>query len=346
MAKELSTAGSVPRHPRRHGKPPILPLFLCGIAAACGVFLYMGLSGYKDMRDMVLTWTEIAKVADTEDPDAPEEYVVTGSGSEDGPSVVAVSSQAPLDQGGDVLYRPINLKALRDINPDVSGYIYIPGTNVDYPILKETEPEEYFYINHNMYKASDQYGSIFELCDEERGVPGIDNPVTWLFGHHMRSGSMFATLYNYEDPAFHDTPIYVYRDDWRAEYRAFAYCHVDYHDSVYAFSDYARGSSEYEWLLGHLEENDLMRTGLEWPDKDDDMLILSTCYGGTGTKTRMILLCTEIRRAMVPEYYNSLQEVEQFGGDSTPVDASEIEGYEPPDDGINGMAEIGVTTGN
>lgn len=302
------------------GKIAILMMILA--VGASAAFLALGMSEWQDMKDMVLTWTELAALAAEEDPDAPDEFVeIAGDGT-----VTAMSQQASVLKDTDYLYKPINLKALREINPEVSGYIYIPGSRVDYPILKEQSPEKYFYLNHNMYKEYDQYGSIFEICDEERGLPDLDNPVTWLFGHHMNSGAMFATLYNYEKSDFQDTPIYVYRDDYRSEYQAIGYCYVDQHDRAYAFDAYGRGSQEYEDLLAYLEENDSMgRADRTWPDKDQDVLILSTCYGSAGTSRRMILICTEKRRAMVPEYYEELQEVLQYGGDRTPV--------EKPDDG-------------
>lgn len=296
------------------------------IAAACvaaallasGTFLVLGLGEYKDMRDMVLTWTELAELAAEEDPEAPPELVEVVPDGDGG--MTATTKQVAAERETDWLYKPVNLKALREINADVTGYIYIPGTKVDYPILKETTPEAYYYINHNMYKAYDQYGSIFELCDEERGLPDKDNPVSWLFGHHMSSGSMFATLYSYEDPDFYDTPVYVYRDDWRAEYQVVGYCHLDMHDQAYAFDAYSRNDGSYEGLLAHLKENNLMQAERSWPEADDDMLLLSTCYGSAGTRWRMLLVCREVRRAMVPEYYESLQEVEQYGGDETPVE--------------------------
>lgn len=343
MAVVLSEPGRGPKklHKRGGTGGKILAAILISTVLASGAFLAMGLSGYKDMRDMVLTWTEIANIASTEDPDAPEEYVEMDLTPGSDGSVKIVSAQAPVSSGPDWLYKPINLKALREINDDVSGYIYIPDSNVNYPILKEWEPEEYFYIDHNMYKTRDPYGSIFELSDEERGEPGLDNPITWVFGHHMSSGSMFATLYNYEKADFRDTPVYIYRDDWRAEYEAFGMCYVDMNDSAYAFSDYGRDTPEYEWLLGYLKENDAMKKeGVEWPTKSDDIMILSTCYGRSGTSRRMILLCREARRAMVPEYYDSLEDVKKYGGDDTPVNPSEMPGYVQPDDGITGMDEL------
>lgn len=342
MAVTISAPASAPRKAHRKKGPGgkiVLALVLAAVLAS-GSFLAMGLSGWKDMRDMVLTWTEIARIAETEDPDAPTEFMEYDTGTGEVKPVEA-SRQAALAADPDLLYKPINLKALREINPDVTGYIYIPNSKVNYPILKETEPEQYYYINHNMYRARDQYGSVFELCDEERGLPGNDNPVNWLFGHHMSSGSMFATLYNYESPDFYDNPIYIYRDDWRAEYEAIGYCLVDKNDWVYDFDAFERGGEEYAGLLDYLKENNKMQAEKDWPDKYGDLQVLSTCYGGSGTRFRMVLLCVERRRAMVPEYYDSVKDVLQYGGDAdNPVDASTLPGYEQPDDGIGSMDDI------
>ncbi len=319
MAVTISGPKEAHRKKKMGAGGKLVAAMMLAAVAASAAFLFLGMSEWQDMKDMVLTWTELAAVAAEEDPDAPDEFVeVAGDGT-----VTAMSQQMSVLKETDYLYKPINLKALREINPEVSGYIYIPGSRVDYPILKEQEPEKYFYLNHNMYKEYDQYGSVFELCDEERGLPGLDNPVTWLFGHHMNSGAMFATLYNYEKEDFQDTPIYVYRDDYRSEYKAIGYCYVDQHDRAYAFDAYGRDTEEYADLLGYLQETDSMGRDTGWPGPGDDILILSTCYGRAGTSRRMILICTEQRRAMVPEYYEELQEVKQYGGDETPIEKPE-----------------------
>ncbi|MCM1297078.1 MAG: class B sortase, partial [Muribaculaceae bacterium] len=226
----------------------------------------------------------------------------------------------------DLLYRAIDLKAVQALNPDVSGYIYIPGIPVDYPILKEAEPGKYYYIDHNIYKKADKYGSIFELCDGERGN---GSAVTWVFGHHMSSGSMFSGLYEYLEPEFAGTMCYVYRDNYRSEYEPFAACLADMNDSVYAFGEYGKGSESYKNLLGHLKTLDRYPAeNVEWPDENQDILILSTCYGGAGTRNRLVVLFREVRRAAVPEYYDSLRDVSEYGGDASGVSASEIPGYE------------------
>lgn len=344
MAVVISGGGRPPRK-KPLGKGGML--LLAAVLATLIASAVLGLSGlkeYRQMRDMVLKWTEMTEVADEPDPERPDEYYVALPDGDGGFSVS--STQAAAAPEGDWLYRSINLRGLQEINADVTGYIYIPGTRVDYPILKEREPEQYFYINHDMQRAYDPYGSIFELCDEERGVPGLDNPIDWLFGHHMSSGAMFATLYSYEKPDFYDTPIYIYREGWRAEYEAFGFCYVDKNDAAYDFAAYGRGTEQYRLLLDHLKENNSMQKDKGWPDDDDDILIMSTCYGRAGTSRRMILLCREVRRAMVPDYYEHEWEVRQYGGDETPVDGNTIPGRHEEDDGPGGISvSAGITGG-
>ena len=347
MAKQLTQPGSKAPKKKPGAMAFIFPLILLRLLGTAGWFLYSGLQDYNTMRNMVLTWEQVVHVADTEDPDAPTEYVEVqlghNAGTENGEpgetAPVATTKQAALQPKEDYLYRPINLAALRALNPDVDGYIYIPNSSVDYPVMKEPEPEKYYYLDHNINKEYDRYGAIFEISDLERGLPSMDNPLTWMFGHHMASGSMFATLYNYEDEDFYDNPIYVYHDDWRAEYEAFGYCLVGETDPAYDFDGYARGTDDYQELLDYLKSKNAMKKDKGWPDKDDDVLILSTCYGGAGTSWRMILLCREVRRAMVPDYYENEWEVDQYGGDKTPVPESELTG-EKPENPVSGMDGI------
>ena len=287
----------------------VISIVLILIGTSVGLFLF-GLGDYEQLKNMQLTWTQIAELADADDPNAPQEYI-----DENGDTIIV----AETDQK-DYLYRSINLAALQEINPDTNGYIYIPNTEVNYPIMKETEPNVHFYLDHNFYKNSDKYGSIFELCDEERGIPGIDNPINVIFGHHMASGAMFSGLYAYENQEFNTNPIFIYRDEYRVEYAVFAVCVVGQHDEVYDFSGFERDSDKYDQLLNRLVNESRVTCEAEKPSNDEDIIILSTCKGGAGTSLRLIVCAKEVRKVMVPEYYHSLEEVQQYGGESEAID--------------------------
>ena len=72
-------------------------------------------------------------------------------------------------------------------NPDYIGWIKIPKTVVDYPIYQtddEDNDSPYLSDYHALYASS-----------------ASDNPLI-VFGHHMKSGKMFAVLEKYKQPKF------------------------------------------------------------------------------------------------------------------------------------------------
>lgn len=279
------------------------------------ILFVFGMGDYSDKKNMELTWAEIIHIAETEDPEAEQPEYVDETGEE-----IVLTAEALKN---DYLYKSINLAALREINADTSGYIYIPNTKVNYPILKENIPEEYFYLNHNFYKNYDKYGSIFELSDDERNISGIDNAIELIFGHHMASGVMFSGIYAYEDQTFNTNPIYVYRDEFRVEYAVFAVCVVDKNDPLYDFDAYEIDSDNYKALLDRLCSNSKVTCEATKPESDEHIIILSTCKGAAGTSNRLVVCAKEVKRVMTPEYYNSLDDVYEYGGESEAIDPNE-----------------------
>lgn len=128
---------------------------------------------------------------------------------------------ATVEDPNDPMNRKIDFAALQEVNPDVYAWIYIPGTNVDYPILQsETEPDEY-YLNHTIEKKEGLPGTIYT---EKYNAKDFTDPVTIVYGHDMKNGSMFANLHLYEDQAFFDANpyIYIYMPNQALKYRVFA----------------------------------------------------------------------------------------------------------------------------
>ena len=80
----------------------------------------------------------------------------------------------------------INLKS---INDDYIFWLYIPNTNINYPVVKSENNEEYLYKN---FKGEENRGgSIF--LDANNSLED-DNII--IHGHNMKDKSMFGTLSN------------------------------------------------------------------------------------------------------------------------------------------------------
>ena len=106
----------------------------------------------------------------------------------------------------DPINRVINFAELQAANPEIFAWIYIPGTNVDYPILQHPAEED-FYLTHDMYGKSDIWGSLYiQNCNRK----DFSDPVTMIYGHCAVNDYMLSTLHRFRDKAFFDTNRYMY----------------------------------------------------------------------------------------------------------------------------------------
>lgn len=86
------------------------------------------------------------------------------------------------------------------INPDIIGWITIPKTTVNYPIVQADKDDPTFYLHHDVYRHVNYFGVPY-LDAECEGNLMADNAA--IFGHHFRAGeAMFAPFANYTDNNF------------------------------------------------------------------------------------------------------------------------------------------------
>lgn len=94
----------------------------------------------------------------------------------------------------------VDFEKLQQLNPDVVGWIYIEGTQVNYPIVQGKDNDYYLYRLFTGERNSS--GSIFLEAGLPRDFTAQNNPV---YGHHMKNGTMFADVINYKKQEFYET---------------------------------------------------------------------------------------------------------------------------------------------
>lgn len=218
---------------------------------ALGIFLY---SGYQLFNIYKANWdekkeineiTEIAQIPETieeiEDPDTPFE---------------------------------VNWEELRKVNSSVAGWIIIPDTDISYPIVQASDNE--YYLNKTFANRTNYAGAIFI---DYRNKADFSENNTFIYGHNVKHGTMFAELANFMNQSFFDQHPYVYLFTPEGNYR----CEVLSFQSTYDGSDaYQMGiTNEEAWsnyidiitapdLKGHIRTETVMEEG-------DRMITLSTC---------------------------------------------------------------------
>ncbi len=117
----------------------------------------------------------------------------------------------------------IDWAGLKAVNADVVGWIYIPGTHVDFPVYQGDSNDEYLRTS-----AEGEYsvgGQIF--MDYENSRPGLVDRQTLVYGHHLNNGAMFTDVdefasqdyfngidtvwYLTEDASYELEPLFFYK---------------------------------------------------------------------------------------------------------------------------------------
>lgn len=168
----------------------------------------------------------------------------------------------------------ISLAALREVNPDVTGWIRIPETKVDYPILQGEDND--FYLNHTWEKEPNSLGSIFL---EHQSSSDMTDYNTIIYGHNMKNGAMFGDLDLFSLQRFWENHPYVYilTDDGVYRYEIFAFCQAEVESLTYGLNP--RRTDTKRKFLDLSLETAWYDTGIK-PPVTDRILTLSTCSGG------------------------------------------------------------------
>ncbi len=120
-------------------------------------------------------------------------------------SEVKISEEKP---SSDENILKIDINKLKDINEDVVGWLKIPNTNIDYPILQGNDNE--YYLNRNIYKEYNRNGSIY--LDANNDEYFNDNN-SIIYGHNMNTREMFSDLVNIYEKKIDKVDIYLYLEN-------------------------------------------------------------------------------------------------------------------------------------
>ena len=162
-------------------------------------------------------------------------------------------------------------------NPDLAGWLTIPGTRIDYPVMySPDEPERYLHVNFEVSYSFAGLPFIDAACDPESG-----NRI--IYAHNMLDGSMFRTLLKYQQKDFWQrNPVISFNTLYEEqEYEVVAafydkvYKKSDTNFKFYQFYDTSDQSS-FDEAMAYYREHALYDTGVT-AQCGDLFLTLVTC---------------------------------------------------------------------
>ena len=112
-----------------------------------------------------------------------------------------------VDQIADSLDMPlpeINEQLLREINPDYAAWLYLPDSQIHYPVVYPKD-------NHTYLKAGfDRQPSTYGCLFLDVSTDPFKEESLIIHGHNMKSGKMFGGLKKYLDQSYADSHFNIY----------------------------------------------------------------------------------------------------------------------------------------
>lgn len=189
---------------------------------------------------------------------------------------------------GDELYVSLNIGSGKSIlrkyrkiyekNNDFIGWLTIPGTQLDYPVMQADNND--YYLTHG-----------FDREKSEIGIPFLDMRNNWenaddnliIYGHNLKNGNMFGSLKNYLNKEYYEKyPIIQFDTLYeKAKYEIIVVGLsrvANSNEDVFRYYEFfnAESSREFKYAIQEMKKLECYSTGkkAEWGDK---LLTLSTC---------------------------------------------------------------------
>lgn len=180
----------------------------------------------------------------------------------------------------------IDWGALKAINEDVIGWIYIGCLDVSYPIMK-TDDNAY-YLHRTIYRDYLYAGSIF--LDMNNSTDFRD-PNSIIYGHNMIDGSMFGTLYHipYQNAAKDDPFFWILTPQGDYKYAMFSAFGTVPETKAYSFFP-VRDDSFISWAL-EMQNQSVVSFPAQSFSKNDNVVTLSTCGATSAERTIVMGVC-------------------------------------------------------
>ncbi len=216
----------------------------------------------------------------------------------------------------------IDWDALKAINPDTVGWVYVPGTMVNYPIVHTDNNDKYLktdFLGETNWLAS--YGAIFLAAENAADFSDANNIV---YGHHMNDGSMFAQFADFRDEGTfneHRT-VYIFTPERNYKLTTFSLVVVDASDPL-AQPSFADAEELQSYVQDKMDRSTVTPDpATVAADGVEKMFAFVTCADYSATNDRIVLFAN-VADSAVPA--NASTPEDDAGGSIDPEDAAAAE---------------------
>ena len=184
----------------------------------------------------------------------------------------------------------VDLEACLSQNRDFVAWITIPGTVIDYPVVRSDNTEH--YLHHLFTGKQSKLGTLFSLKSSDYRTPSRNIAI---YGHHLsHSDAMFSTLMNYKDPSWYEAHSLIHLDTLYGsrDYRIFAVINMKVSEWDAATASFASDDS-FLRFVDRARRKALYETGVQVTASDCILTLITCDRGYGGVSGRLIVMAVQ-----------------------------------------------------
>ena len=178
----------------------------------------------------------------------------------------------------------VDWEGMRKKAKDLVGWIYIPDTNINFPLLQHANDTQY-YLNRDYEGNWNSGGSIFLHKDTD-----INSKNVIIYGHNMRADIMFHRIRYYTEQEFADAHKYIYiiTEEEVRIYQVFSVVRVPYWSDSYTYEFDIPENMSFDSYIKQEIANSIIKTNTKEIVDEDTIITLSTCSGREKTERLLV----------------------------------------------------------
>lgn len=236
-------------------------LALC-LLLAVGAIAFSGVKLFGIYREEKAGTTGYAALAERFVTPAKTEAAETGT----------ATAPDPEEQPTETAPIRVDFGALRSVNPEIVGWLYCEGTEINYPVLLAENNEKYLRMMPD--GSYNYFGSLFM---DYRNHEDLSDENTVIYGHNMESSDqMFGKLEAFLEQDYAESHPQLYYLTPHGDYRVDVFAAYETTDSSESYQRIFGAEEEYRAFLELLTERSRIVSDVR-PDTADHILTLSTC---------------------------------------------------------------------